>query len=458
LGARSVCAFVFHSSSSTLATSEQMQHAPPLISTSESRFITNALASGLRVDGRRPLEARPLLVALGSVAGSVQVKLGATQVLAVATAELVEPYPDRPAEGVLQFFVEFSPMASPAFEAGRPPEAAVEMSRLLDRALRMSQAIDVESLCVVASKHVWSVRTDVTVIDDRGNLTDAATFAALVALRHLRLPPVSVSGVGDEASASVLSMDQGEPTPLVFHHTPVAVSLGFFRGGSGGGSGGGSVGGASAEMLSVVDPSDREELVLEGRLTVVLNQHQELCALHKPGGLPVAPARLLEAIRHAAALVPERLIALEEVLAQHAARLAAAAETLRRTGRKARRTLGAMALPPLTLVPLGVPPPPSAPPPSAPPPPSVPEATDGAEAVAEASVPLVPAAQNGAEAAEPAEAEAEAEVEKAAEPSRADRKKKRKKRATTAAATMGDDDDEEETVTVRSVFDPGTAS
>ena len=442
-----------------------MQHAPPLISTSESRFITNALASGLRVDGRRPLEARPLLVALGSVAGSVQVKLGATQVLAVATAELVEPYPDRPAEGVLQFFVEFSPMASPAFEAGRPPEAAVEMSRLLDRSLRMSQAIDVESLCVVASKHVWSVRTDVTVIDDRGNLTDAATFAALVALRHLRLPPVSVSGVGDEASASVLSMDQGEPTPLVFHHTPVAVSLGFFRGGSGGGSGGGgggggggSGGGASAEMLSVVDPSDREELVLEGRLTVVLNQHQELCALHKPGGLPVAPARLLEAIRHAAALVPERLIALEEVLAQHAARLAAAAETLRRTGRKARRTLGAMALPPLTLVPLGVPPPPSAPPPSAPPPPSVPAATDGAEAVAEASVPLVPAAQNGAEAAEPAEAEAEAEVEKAAEPSRADRKKKRKKRATTAAATMGDDDDEEETVTVRSVFDPGTAS
>jgi exosome complex component RRP45 len=449
-----------------------MQHAPPLISTSESRFITNALASGLRVDGRRPLEARPLLVALGSVAGSVQVKLGATQVLAVATAELVEPYPDRPAEGVLQFFVEFSPMASPAFEAGRPPEAAVEMSRLLDRALRMSQAIDVESLCVVASKHVWSVRTDVTVIDDRGNLTDAATFAALVALRHLRLPPVSVSGVGDEASASVLSMDQGEPTPLVFHHTPVAVSLGFFRGGSGGGSGGGgggggggSGGGASAEMLSVVDPSDREELVLEGRLTVVLNQHQELCALHKPGGLPVAPARLLEAIRHAAALVPERLIALEEVLAQHAARLAAAAETLRRTGRKARRTLGAMALPPLTLVPLGVPPPPSAPPPLAPPPPSVPAATDGAEAVAEASVPLVPAAQNGAEAAEPAEAEAEAEVETAAEradaaaePSRADRKKKRKKRATTAAATMGDDDDEEETVTVRSVFDPGTAS
>ena len=444
-----------------------MQHAPPLISTSESRFITNALTSGLRVDGRRPLEARPLLVALGSVAGSVQVKLGATQVLAVATAELVEPYPDRPAEGVLQFFVEFSPMASPAFEAGRPPEAAVEMSRLLDRALRMSQAIDVESLCVVASKHVWSVRTDVTVIDDHGNLTDAATFAALVALRHLRLPPVSVTGVGDEASASVLSMDQGEPTPLVFHHTPVAVSLGFFRGGGssgsgggiggiggGGGGGGGGSDGAAAEMLSVVDPTDREELVLEGRLTVVLNQHQELCALHKPGGLPVAPAHLIEAIRHAAALVPERLMALEEVLAQHAARLAAAAETLRRTGRKARRTLGAMALPPLTLVPLGVPPPPSAPPPSAPPPPSVPAATDGAEAVAEASVPLVPAAQNGAEAAEPAEAEAEAEVEKAAEPSRADRKKKRKKRAATAAATMGDDDDEEETVTVRSVFDP----
>ena len=36
----------------------------------------------------------------------------------VVTATLEAPYPDRPNEGAIRFNVEFSPMASPAFEAG----------------------------------------------------------------------------------------------------------------------------------------------------------------------------------------------------------------------------------------------------------------------------------------------------------------------------------------------------
>ena len=167
-----------------------MQH--PLsdaISSNEEAFILRALEKGLRVDGRRLLEVRPIHIEFGAaVPGTCELRLGQTRVLATATAELVEPYQDRPAEGLLQFSVEFSPMDSPVFEPGRPSEAAVELTRLLERAIRKSQAIDVEALCVVPSKRVWSVRCDITVMDHRGNLTDAAVLAALAALRHLRLP------------------------------------------------------------------------------------------------------------------------------------------------------------------------------------------------------------------------------------------------------------------------------
>ena len=167
-----------------------MQH--PLsdtISSNEEAFILRALEKGVRVDGRRLLEVRPLHIEFGAtVPGTCELRLGQTRLLATATAELVEPYQDRPAEGVLQFSVEFSPMASPVFEPGRPSEAAVELTRLLERAIRKSQAIDVEALCVVPNKGVWSVRCDITVMDHRGNLTDAAVLAALAALRHLRLP------------------------------------------------------------------------------------------------------------------------------------------------------------------------------------------------------------------------------------------------------------------------------
>ena len=313
-------------SQSPVATAPGMQHAPDTISISESAFITSALTSGgLRVDGRRALEPRPLSITFGAQVGSVTVQLGKTKVLAVASAELVEPYPDRPAEGVLQFFAELSPMASPAFEPGRPPEAAVEIMRLLDRVMRKSQAVDIESLCIVAGKSVWSVRCDVTVLDCCGNMTDAALFAALMALKHLRLPPLKMVGVGDEATVSVLPFNEGICTPLTFHHTPVAVSMGFFKPNDG------------SQLLAVIDPTDREEVVMQGLVTVVLNQHQELCALHKPGGLPIAGTQLFECIKHAAAVAPQRLLTLESMLQEHALQLAAEAETLRRTGRAEKR-------------------------------------------------------------------------------------------------------------------------
>ena len=324
-----------------------MQHAPDRLSHPGAAFVLNAIASGIRTDGRRLHELRPLAIAFGAdgARGSVQVRLGETKVLATATAELIEPYPDRPTEGVLQFFVEFSPMASPAFEPGRPSEAAIELMRLLERSLRKSQAIDVEGLCVVAGKHVWAVRVDVTVLDHRGNLTDAATLAALAALKHLRLPAVAVAGSGESATATVLPADQGERQPLVFHHTPVAVSLAFFdppapeggavrKGGTTTPSGAGNSDEPDKSALAyVVDPSDHEELVAVGSVTAVLNQHQELCALHKPGGVPLETARFMQCVQRAALVAPQLLQMLEEVLEQHKRKLAEAAEHLRRTGR-----------------------------------------------------------------------------------------------------------------------------
>jgi exosome complex RNA-binding protein Rrp42 (RNase PH superfamily) len=48
------------------------------------------------------------------------------------------PFQDRPNEGLFALTVEFSPMASPEFEPGRPVDAAVELSRFLERGLKQS--------------------------------------------------------------------------------------------------------------------------------------------------------------------------------------------------------------------------------------------------------------------------------------------------------------------------------
>jgi exosome complex component RRP45 len=91
-------------------------------------------------------------------ASSAEVKIGRTRALAEVSGELVQPKPDRPSEGIIAFAVDFSPLASETFQAGRPPAAAVELGRVVERAVRDSHALDVEALCVIHGERVWAIQ------------------------------------------------------------------------------------------------------------------------------------------------------------------------------------------------------------------------------------------------------------------------------------------------------------
>ncbi|XP_045807942.1 exosome complex component RRP45A-like isoform X1 [Trifolium pratense] len=236
------------------------------LTVNEKQFIENALLSELRVDGRGPLEYRKLSIKFGKDDGSAEVQLGETRVMSFVSAQLVQPYKDRPNEGTLSIFTEFSPMADPSFEPGRPGESAVELGRIIDRGLRESRAIDTESLCILSAKLVWAIRIDIHILDNAGNLVDAANIAALASLLTFRRPECSLGGE-DGQQVVVHPPEVREPLPLILHHLPVAVTFGFF----------------SNENLVVLDPTYHEEAVMTGRMTATLNANGDVCAIQKPG-------------------------------------------------------------------------------------------------------------------------------------------------------------------------------
>ena len=85
-------------------------------------------------------------------------------------------------------------MCAEDVEPGKPSDALVEASRLVERGLKHSRAVDLESLCVIAGRKVWNVRVDITVLDACGNIVDAASIAAVAALADFRRPEVTVAG------------------------------------------------------------------------------------------------------------------------------------------------------------------------------------------------------------------------------------------------------------------------
>lgn len=102
------------------------------------------------------------------------------------------------------------------FFSCRPGPSEVQLSRALEKAIRRSEVVDRESLCILAgqkvssmyisvahllllrsdesSAQVWQIRLDVHCLNDEGNLLDCASVACVAALRHFRKPEVTIEG------------------------------------------------------------------------------------------------------------------------------------------------------------------------------------------------------------------------------------------------------------------------
>ncbi|KAI1315646.1 hypothetical protein EDD11_000539 [Mortierella claussenii] len=276
-------------------------------STNEREFLLSALREGARIDGRKFYDFRTLRLSFGDDYGAVEVQLGNTRVLAKVSCEVIRPFQDKPTEGFLMFNTELSPMASASFEVGRQTDEEVLVSRLIEKAMRRSRALDTEGLCIVAGEKVWSVRVDIHFLDHDGNLVDAACIAAITALQHFRRPDVTV--VGEEVT--IHTLEQRNPVPLSIHHIPICVTFAFFDNGS----------------HMIVDPTYLEEQVKEGDMTITLNVHKEVCALSKAGGISMDVDQILQCSKIA-------VVKVAEITAQIEAALAADAKKRYVSGRK----------------------------------------------------------------------------------------------------------------------------
>lgn len=277
------------------------------ISLNQQRYVLAALKQGMRVDGRRMDEIRqPKINILPSEYGYVEVEWGRTRVAVRVLAEITRPYEDRPFEGVFTINTEIAPMASPQFENGKNSDDEVLVARIVEKAIRRLNALDLESLCIVAGAKVWAVRADVNFLDFDGGLIDACALAVMVALQHFRKPDVSIEG----DSVVVHSMEDRQPVALSILHVPLCVSFLFFNP-SGIEE---TVKGDASDELAVMDATFEEEVARDGSLVVTLNKNREILQISKSGGLPIDAVVLMDLCRQAYTVTADLTDRVKELL------------------------------------------------------------------------------------------------------------------------------------------------
>jgi len=278
------------------------------VSGCEKSFLLEGLWEGKRLDGRSWLEERKLDITFGKDWGSCQVCLGKTRVLAQVSAQVTEPRVARPNEGILMVNVELSPIAAPKFDVGRLTEEGVEINRTIERCLKESRCLDLESLCIISEEKVWTVRLDLHILNHCGNMTDACSVAGLAALSHFRRPDVTLKG----DVVTIHPINERDPVPLAVHHHPVTSSFAMFQMAG------------TAETLAVCDPSRLEEECMGGKMVIGVNAYREICTLHLAGQVLVDKKLVLRLTNTAAEKAKKTVEKIKESLAKE--------EVLRKSG------------------------------------------------------------------------------------------------------------------------------
>lgn len=269
------------------------------ISLNEREFLLRLLHEDqLRYDHRSFDQLRDVDIKYGASLGDVEVTLGRTRLVVRVSAEVVRPSDTRPFEGVLMINTDIGSMASPYFDNHKQTEYETVLTRVVEKAIRRSNALDLESLCIVAGQSCWMIRADVHYLNFDGGLVDATTLGVCAGLLHFKKPDISIDG----ENTIIHSPEERAPIPLSILHIPISVTFSFFKplppakktslpkmdndnGDDDDDDDSSSM--PSAKDIVLVDATAREEAMRDGEMTVTINKNREICQLSKAGGYSV---------------------------------------------------------------------------------------------------------------------------------------------------------------------------
>jgi exosome complex component RRP42 len=154
---------------------------------------------------------------------------------------------------------------------GPPGFPAIELPRLVDRAVRESGMIELKKLVIKEGEKVWTVFIDAYPINDDGNLIDAATLGAIVALKNTMIPELDKEGKID--------YDKKATKKLPVSKEIAPISFTFFKLGN----------------SILMDPTREEEEACETRVTFGIsnwNDQYVINSCQKNGQVPFTQAEI----------------------------------------------------------------------------------------------------------------------------------------------------------------------
>jgi len=266
----------------------------------EKCFLLQGLKLGHRTDGRSFHEQRPLEFEFGTKDGHCIARLGDTVACACVTGTLERPLGGRPSEGSVTCRVK-----NAAKRGSKQRDVDIMMERFLERSLKESKAIDLESLCVQAGRFVWHIQLTLTVMNDDGNVLDVLGYAALGGLRVFKRPDVTIDPSAP-GGLRIHSLETREGIPLTLHHIPVTSTFASYEFEE------------DDQQVILVDPTALEHVTSHGLVMMSVTPQGEVCAVQKADGCGMSRSDILWCMRMGMNIAKNACEIVDNALKKHA--------------------------------------------------------------------------------------------------------------------------------------------
>lgn len=270
------------------------------LSLNQKNYLIQALKSNIRLStsnsgggsngSRKFNQFRPIDIKLSNTRyGSVELSLGKTKVMVNITSRITEPYQDRPFEGIMTINCEIpNHIKIQSNDNDNEDEFINLINRALDRAIRRSNAVDLENLCIIAGEKVWELIIDLQVLNYDGNLIDSGCLAIITALLDFKKPDVTINNNNTSSNSStsgnIIIHDDEMKRPFIelsILHIPICLTFLLFN-----------LGSKETNLKTndidqeiwLLDGDVMEESCRDGYLIMTMNQNHELIQLSKIGG------------------------------------------------------------------------------------------------------------------------------------------------------------------------------
>ncbi|XP_054163354.1 exosome complex component RRP43-like [Oppia nitens] len=223
--------------------SEEVKLLQPL------QYINEFLKNGVRTDGRKVDDFRPMLLncdTVGTANGSAMVKFGSSTVICGITTELIEANPETPEEGLIEITVELPALCSAKYCMTDSTNDALVLTQSLNNAIKQSKIIDLKKLCAVESKFVWKLNVSVICLNNDGNLLDLSLIAIVSAFHSCSLKSIVIN------EDNTITYEK-QSKPLEVKTYPIATTI------------------AIINCMCLPDPSADEECLADTVINIVVN-------------------------------------------------------------------------------------------------------------------------------------------------------------------------------------------